>query len=134
MEKDEKRIEDLVNKLMSADSLERAPDDFTDKVMSKIEALSEAKATVYRPLIPKNILWLLGIGCMAIIGYIIFKQPTTNSKLTEKLNLPDLSLNLLEGWSFELSNTFVYAVVLFAVMLSIQIPLLKQYFNNRLTY
>lgn len=134
MEQDDKRIEDLVNKLMTADSLEQAPLDFKDKVMAKVDALSNSTATVYKPLIPKYILWLIGTGFIAIIGYLIFKQPTGNSTLSERLNLPEISFNPLEGLSFEFSNTLMYAMVLFAVMLSVQIPILKQYFNNRLSY
>ena len=133
MEKDEKRIEDLINKLMSADTIDQAPNDFTDKVMSKIEALPKSKAIIYKPLIPKYMLWILGLGLVATVVYLFINQPTTRTALAEKINLPDLSLNFLEGWSFEFSNTLMYAVVLFAIMLSIQIPLLKQYFNNRLT-
>ncbi|WP_299115885.1 hypothetical protein [uncultured Winogradskyella sp.] len=134
MEKDNKKIEDLVNKLMAADSLEQAPTGFTDNVMSKIEALSNTKTTVYKPLIPKYILWLVGTGFIAIVSYILFKQPTGSSTLSERFNLPEVSLNPFEGLSFEFSNTLMYAVVLFAIMLSIQIPILKQYFNNRLSY
>ncbi|BAO76703.1 hypothetical protein [Winogradskyella sp. PG-2] len=134
MEKDDKRIKDLVNKLMTADSLEQAPMNFTDSVMSKIEAISTSKTIVYKPLIPKYILWLVGTGFIAVVGYILFKQPTGNSTFLDRFNLPDLSFNPFEGLSFELSNTLMYAVVLFAIMLSIQIPILKQYFNNRMSF
>jgi len=134
MEKDNKRIEDVVNKLMTADSLEKAPIDFTDNVMSKIEALSNSTATVYKPLIPKYILWLIGTGFIALVGYIVFKQPTGGGNLSERLNLPELSFNPLENLSFEFSNTLMYAMVLFAIMFSIQIPILKQYFNKRMSF
>ncbi|WP_299524357.1 hypothetical protein [Winogradskyella sp.] len=134
MEKDDKRIEDLVNKLMSADSLDKAPLDFTDKVMAKVEAISNSGVTVYKPLIPKYIWWLLAIGFATLVGYVFFKEPKEGISLTERYNLPDVSFNLLENISLDFSSTLMYAVVLFAIMVSIQIPLLKQYFNNRLSY
>jgi len=134
MEKDDRRIEDLVNKLMKADSLEKAPIDFTDTVMSKIEALSESKAIVYKPLISKYVWWLIASSFVALVGYILFKQPNNTISLSERYNLPEVSLNPLEGLSFDFSSTLMYATVLFAIMVSIQIPLLKQYFNNRLSY
>jgi len=133
MERDEKKIEAFIDNLMSTDSLENAPVNFTESVMSKIDDLSKSKTIVYKPLIPKYILWLVGAGFIALVGYIIFKQPTGNSILSERLSLPEVSFNPLEGLSFEFSNTLMYAMVLLVVMISIQIPLLKQYFNNRLS-
>ena len=47
MENEDKRIEELVDKLMANDSLEKAPVNFTNDVMSKIELLSETKTIVY---------------------------------------------------------------------------------------
>ena len=134
MEKDDKRIEDLINKLMSADSLEKAPLDFTDKVMAKVEALSHSDVTVYKPLIPKYIWWLLAAGFAILVGNILFKSPSDGVSLTERYNLPDVSFNLFENISLDFSNTLMYAFVLLAIMVSIQIPILKQYFNNRLSY
>jgi len=134
MEKDDKRIEDLINKLMSADSLDKAPLDFTDKVMAKVEALSNSAVTAYKPLIPKYIWWLLAAGFAILIGNILFKSPSDGVSLTERYNLPDVSFNLFENISLDFSNTLMYAFVLLAIMVSIQIPILKQYFNNRLSY
>lgn len=134
MEKDDKRIEDLVNKLMKADALETPSLDFTETVMSKVEALSNSKVTVYKPLIPKYIWWLMASGFIALVAYVLFKQPSDTASLSERYNIPDVPLNILEGLSFEFSSTLMYAMVLLAIMVSIQIPLLKQYFNNRLSY
>ena len=134
MEKDDKKIEDLVNKLMATDQLEKAPLNFTEKVMDKIEGLSGSTSIVYKPLIPKYVWGLLAIGFVALIGRILFKSPSDSVSLSERYNLPDISFNLLENMSFNFSSTLMYAVVLFAVMISIQIPLFKQYFNSRLSY
>lgn len=134
MEKDDKKIEDLVNKLMATDQLEKAPLNFTEKVIDKIEGLSGSTSIVYKPLIPKYVWWLLAIGFVALIGRILFKSPSDSVSLSERYNLPDISFNLLENMSFNFSSTLMYAVVLFAVMISIQIPLFKQYFNSRLSY
>lgn len=134
MKKDEKRIEDLVNKLMSADSLEQAPADFTDNVMSQIEAISQSKTIVYKPLIPKYVWWSIAVGFVGLVGYVILSKPNSATSLSDRYDLPEVSFNLLDNLSFDLSSTLMYATVLLAIMVSIQIPLLKQYFNNRLTY
>lgn len=134
MEKDNKRIEELVNKLMAADSLEKSPDAFTDNVMAKVEALQHSTVTIYKPLIPKYIWWLLASAFVALVSYIMYKKPSNTASLSDKYNLPDVSFNVLENISFNFSNSVMYATVLLAIMVSIQIPLLKQYFNNRLSY
>ncbi|WP_299126022.1 hypothetical protein [uncultured Winogradskyella sp.] len=134
MEKEDKRIEAIVNKLMQADSVEKAPLDFTDNVMAKVDVLSKSSVTTYKPLIPKVVLYAIAASFIALVVYILFKSPADNTSLSERYNLPELSLNPLEGLSFDFSSTLMYATVLFAIMISIQIPLLKQYFNNRLSY
>ncbi|GGI57087.1 hypothetical protein [Winogradskyella haliclonae] len=134
MEQDNKKIEGLVNKLMTADSLEKAPLDFTDKVMARVEALSDSKSIAYKPLIPKYLWWFIASSFIALLCYFLFKEPTGDTSFLEKFNLPDISFNPLDNLSFEPSNTLMYAVVLFAIMFSIQIPILKQYFNKRLEY
>ncbi|WP_430466557.1 hypothetical protein [Winogradskyella ouciana] len=134
MIEDDKRIEDLVNKLMSADSLEQAPADFTDNVMSKIEAVSESKTIVYKPLIPRYVWWLIVSGFVGLVGYVLFSKSNDTTSLSERYNLPDVSFSLLDNFSFDFTSTLMYATVLFAIMVGVQIPLLKQYFNSRISY
>lgn len=134
MIENDKRIEDLVNKLMSADSLEQAPADFTDNVMSKIEAISESKTIVYKPLIPKYVWWLIASGFVGLFGYVLLSKSNDTTSLSERYNLPDVSFSLWENFSFDFSNALMYATVLLAIMVGVQIPLLKQYFNQRLSY
>ena len=133
MERDEKKIEAFIDKLMSADALEQPSLDFTDKVMSKVEAISNSTATVYKPLISKPVWILIITGFLALVGYVIFKEPATGSGLLERFNLSGVS-NPLENISFNFSKTLIYAMVLMAVMFSIQIPILKQYFNRRMSF
>ncbi|MDY2587248.1 hypothetical protein [Winogradskyella aquimaris] len=134
MEKDDKRIEDLVNKLMAYDSLEKAPEHFTDEVISKIESLPKTKAIVYKPLIPKYVWWLLAGGFMALIANIVFNRPSDTASLSERYNIPDVSFDFLSNISFSFSSTLMYATVFLALMVAIQVPLLKQYFNQKLSY
>lgn len=134
MEKDDKRIEDLVNKLMEADALEQPSFDFTDKVMAKVEALSDSSITTYKPLIPKPVLWTIAAGFLVLVGYVMFSSPSNNESLSEKYNIAQDYQNLLEGISFDFSSTLMYSILFLAIMLSVQIPLLKHYVNNRLSF
>lgn len=132
MEQDDKRIADLVNKLMDSNNLEKAPLDFTDKVMTKIEGLSETSAIVYKPLIPKPVKWSIIIAILSLIGYILFKTPASEAGLTERYNLPELSFNLLDKIAFDFSSSLMYAMIFLVLMIGIQIPLMKQHFEKRL--
>jgi hypothetical protein len=134
MENGDKRIEELVDKLMANDSLEKAPVNFTNDVMSKIEALSETKTIVYKPLIPKYVWWLLGLGFVALIVNVILSKSSNSSSLSERYNLPEVSFDVFNNLSVDFSSTLMYATVLLAVMVAIQVPLLKQYFNQKLSY
>jgi hypothetical protein len=134
MENEDKRIEELVDKLMANDSLEKAPVNFTNDVMSKIEALSETKTIAYKPLIPKYVWWLLGLGFVALIVNVILNKPSDSSSLSERYNLPEISFDVFNNLSVNFSSTLMYATVLLAVMVAIQVPLLKQYFNQKLSY
>ncbi|WP_431111164.1 hypothetical protein [Winogradskyella poriferorum] len=134
MENEDKRIEELVDKLMANDSLEKAPVNFTNDVMSKIELLSETKTIVYKPLIPKYVWWLLGLGFVALIVNVILNKSSDSSSLSERYNLPEISFDVFNNLSVDFSSTLMYATVLLAIMVAIQVPLLKQYFNQKLSY
>ena len=134
MENEDKRIEELVDKLMANDSLEKAPVNFTNDVMSKIELLSETKTIVYQPLIPKYVWWLLGLGFVALIVNVILNKSSDSSSLSERYNLPEVSFDVFNNLSVDFSSTLMYATVLLAIMVAIQVPLLKQYFNQKLSY
>ena len=133
MEKDDKKIEALIDKLMSADRLEQPSLDFTTNVMSKVQAISNSTATEYKPLISRPVWMLIITAFILLVGYIIFSEPTTSSNLLERFDLSGVS-NPFENISFNFSKTLIYAMVLMAVMFSIQVPVLKYYFNKRMTF
>lgn len=132
--KEDKKIEDFIDKLMSEDTLEQPSLDFTTSVMSQVEAIYNSDATVYKPLISRPI-WILILGSFtALVGYIIWGNTQTNTSWTDRLELPEVSFNLFENMSSHLSSTFMYAIVLLAIMVSIQVTLLKHYFDKRMTF
>jgi hypothetical protein len=132
MENDEKKTEALIDKLLANKAIEHTSLDFTDNVMSKIGAISTA--TVYKPLIPKPI-WFIIIGSfLVLVGYIYIKEPLTSSGWLDRFNLSNISMNPLQKVSFAFSKTVMYAMVFLAITVSIQIPLLKYYFNKRMAF
>ncbi len=130
MKAEDKHIEALIDKLMTSDALEKPSFDFTETVMSKIDALETTSSVVYKPLISKKAWLTIGIAAIVLIGFFVFNQRTEGGSLLDKYNLAFEFKNPLEHLNFNFSKTMVYAVGLLAVMLFIQIPVLKHYFNK----
>ena len=132
----DKYLDDLSRKVIGTSSIESTSTDFTSNVMSQIKAYSKSKVTTYVPLISKRIWILIGLGFLAIVLYAIFKSPDTSSSWLKKWNLDQFQFSNFEFTSpfstLDVSQVTLYATLLLAVMLCIQIPVLKHYFNKRM--
>ena len=130
----DKHLDDLSRKVMGKSTIERTSFDFTQTVMSEIEALSRSRVTTYVPLISKRVWSIILIGFIAIFGFSFFESPSGNVSWLNGLNLDRFSGFELSSLTphINASQTVIYAVLLFGVMLCIQIPILKRYFDKRL--
>lgn len=127
-------LDHLSRKVMGKSTTESPSFDFTTTLMSQINTLKTSKVTTYVPLISKRVWALILMGVIAIFGFAIFGSPAENQSW-----LSDLSLDRISGLelpnlmpNFNMSQTLIYAVVLFGLMFCIQIPILKRYFDKRL--
>ena len=123
-----KHIDQFVDKVMNTAKLETPSFNFTAKVMSQITETSRSTVTVYKPLISKTtwvILFLLTVG---MVGFSFFNKDTSTLGWFDKFDFSIVS-NLFSG--VKISQTTMYSLLMFGVMLFIQIPLLKHYFNKR---
>ncbi len=130
----DKNIERLVDKAMKHSELESPSLDFTNVVMSQVGALKQSAVTTYKPLISKPMWFAIFAIGLSIALYIMLGTSTTE---TGWLNYIDLSVLTNIKFSFALpefavSKTVIYAVVLFGLMLFIQVPILKHYFDERI--
>lgn len=123
-----KNIERFVDKAMKSSKLETPSLDFTTNVMAQITMPIKSKVTVYKPLISKPVWGILVLLTIGIILFSTLSKDTTSLGLFDKFNLIKIP-NLFSG--FKISQTTMYSLLMFAVMLFIQIPLLKHYFNKR---
>ncbi|MDC7999611.1 hypothetical protein POV26_01020 [Aequorivita todarodis] len=131
-EQETKDLEQLVAKAMRKATLETPSLLFTDKVMAAINAEHQNVTVRYRPLIPKYVWIGIAAAIVGITAYLWFLiQPTP-------LNLPALSFDFMaanslskEFSAFTPSKITVYALLLLAVMLCVQVPVLKRYFERR---
>ena len=108
--------------------------DFTANLMQKIIAENHqfAKNVNSKPLISKKVWYCVAIAVVAVLC-IPFKN-----KEETFLNLPEVDFSFLNKIQFSglletlaVSNTVLYAVVFFGIMLFAQVIFLKKYFNKR---
>ena len=132
----DQNLEKLVDKLMHHDGLEQPSNDFTSQVMQHIESLEKSKATVYKPLIPKPVWYAIAIGMVVLVGFL-YSSSTVDSQSSwlPQVNYDALFHNGMTNIvsAFKFSTTTMYVLGLFAIMLCIQIPLLKNYMDRRLS-
>jgi len=128
---EDKNLEKFVDKILKDAPLETPSFDFTAKVMSQVLSTSTSDVTVYKPLISKPVLIAILGSIIALIGYLISNGNPQSSRWFDVLDYDSLfNIRLLSDVKF--SKITMYAVVLSTVMLFVQIPLLKNYFDKRL--
>lgn len=130
----DKHLDELSRKVMRHSTIEHPSIDFTQNVMSQVENIATSDVTTYVPLISKR-LWFLIITALVAIGSLAFFGIFNNSNSW----FDRLPLDRISEYSFpnpfatiEFSQTVLYAALLFAIMMCIQIPILKRYFDKRL--
>ena len=130
----DKQIEKLVEKMMKGTSLETPSFNFTDMVMAKVLETKTSQVTVYRPLISKWIWYLVFAGIFGLMIYLNFTDLNETTGLFESLNLKTLpSFNISKAMeSFHFSKITMYACIFLAIMLFIQIPVLKHYMDKQI--
>ncbi|WP_456442007.1 hypothetical protein [Psychroserpens sp.] len=129
----DKHLDDLSRKVIGKSSVESSSFDFTQTVMSQIKALETSRVTTYVPLISKRIWLLIGVSIVSMLWYILFGSSNTKTTWLEYLKLDHyVDFEVTNSFSsFEVSQTMFYIALLFAVMLAIQIPILKHQLDKR---
>lgn len=130
----DKSIEALASKMMNETTLESPSLDFTANIMAQVEALSQKKDIVYKPLISKWFWVAFFVGIALLFGFFFSGN---NPETTSWFDVVDYSIlfnNIVTETlsNIRVSKTMLYSIVLFGVMLFIQIPILKNYFDKRL--
>jgi len=129
----DKYLDHLAKKVFDKDSIESPSFDFTNTVMSQVNALKESKLTAYTPLISKTSWIFISIGFIALITYLYFGIETESSSWFSAIDFSVLTNNKVTNAisGFAISKTFMYAIVFFGLMLFVQIPLLKHNYNKQ---
>jgi hypothetical protein len=128
-----KKLEISIDRMMKAIDVEKPSIDFTSDLMQRIEELETKKVTSYKPLISKPFWAGLGIVFMVLIYAIASGNKPANSGWLNNIDFSVLTNNTFTNsiTSFALPKIMAYAIGLFGLMLCIQIPFLKHYFDKR---
>lgn len=134
MEENKKNIElDTFAKKYIQEIKEESPSkDFTTSLMSAIVLENSKSVTVSKALISKKT-WFVILSIVLAVVLIPFKSqekslftmPELDFSFFNKIQIP----NVLEN--FSISNTVLYAIFLFGLMLIAQVLFLKNHLNKR---
>ena len=133
-ENEEKHIDRLIEGVMKKSTLEITSHDFTSLVMQQVEALKKNAYTTYDPLISKRA-WVMIISISIIFfSSVIMLGKIQTSGWFGALNLDFMhSVVISEIFNgIKPSKAMNISITVFALMLLIQIPLLKHYFDKRI--
>jgi len=128
------KFDEFIQNRIKEEGLEKPSMNFTNAVISKIEAQKGYNQVLdYKPLISKKIWYSVAVLVLSVFSYLIYG----NSAL-EFNWFPDgimhriEQFNLLERMpNFNVSSIYVYAFVGLAFFVGLQIVLLKNHFNKR---
>lgn len=131
--KEDKKIENFTTYLMGEIDVDNPSEDFLANVMKSIELEVEVETvTTYKPLIPKSVWGLMIILFFALIVYVITGS-TVNHYLIEALDLKVINdifeIDLFKNIHF--SKIFTFSFILFSVFVTIQLFVIKNYFNKQ---
>lgn len=127
---EDKQLEKLVARMMKETTLDTPSIDFTSKVMSQVLATQKSETTIYKPLISTPTFIIIFGGLIFLIAFILTNGNTSSNNTYLNLNL-NFFTNFNPVRSFHFSKITTYSVVLTTLMLFIQIPLLKNYFDKK---
>lgn len=127
MKESDKNIEKFIDKIMAESTLESPSIDFTSKVMSQILVAEKSKIQKYKPLISMPI-WVVILGSLiSLILYTAFGNESYNSEIGHSY-----VVNISNIFSeFHFSKNTIYAVLIVPLMVLVQIPLLKNYYDKK---
>lgn len=129
--KGDRNIEKLVDKMMVESLLESPSVDFTSKIMSAILNPASKKALVYKPVISKRAWFIIFAAIIALFAFLIFSSAP--STLGDNFNFTFFYFDKFTNpfSRIQISSMTTNVLLAAALMLFIQIFLLKNYLNKK---
>ncbi|MFV0571451.1 MAG: hypothetical protein ACK5M1_03340 [Xanthomarina gelatinilytica] len=135
-ERENKQLEKLVEDVMKQSALESPSYNFTANVMQHITAGSKSTTTVYKPLISKTGWIVLALCVLTVMIYMLLSGDSQNRGWFHSVDfsmLSSIKMPILVS-GLNVSHTTLYALLFLGIMVCVQIPILKNYFDKRLSF
>jgi hypothetical protein len=71
---------------------------------------------------------------LSLIAYVLFNGSSTEGIWLSKLQMPKFELNIFENLDLQFSKTLTYGAVFLAVMITVQMTVLKSFFEKKMSY
>ena len=133
----ENLLDELSEKIITASNLEVPSLDFTANIMSNINvAAKQSESTIYTPLISKKTWFSIAVIFTVVCAYVLLENTSESIGWFTEVDFSFVpSFNVASIFSeISFSKTVLYATVVLVLMLFIQIPLLKNHFDNRISF
>ncbi len=132
-EKSIDKLEKFTRKMVSELPQEQPSSTFQVNVMDAINALESKTASVaYEPLISKKV-WYFLAAAIVVLTVLLWNSTSGESSLLSAIDLSKytnaVSFDMSLG--FSVSNITIYGFIFLAIMVTIQIGYIKNYYNNR---
>ncbi|MDC9723090.1 MAG: hypothetical protein PSN34_10040 [Urechidicola sp.] len=128
------RLDALTSKMVKETPQETPSINFSKNVMDTIYALeTEKELKKNQPLISKKIWFLFVAIIIAATLFLIESTPIVSNGYLSNFNLSKYtnSLSLDMDFGFTVSNITVYGFIFLAIMVSVQIGYIKNYYNRQ---
>ncbi len=129
--KHDKQIEELVDTMMAKSLLESPSIDFTAKVMSDVLSAENSKTLAYKPLISKKAWFIIFTGIIALFTFLLLNTKSEASTINFDFSIFSFDKIFASFSGSHISSLTGNVLLVAAIMLFIQIFLLKSYLNKR---
>ena len=128
-----KKLDDFIRKTIKEVGLEKPSPNFTNLVLSKIQA-EEEKAAIFQfqPILSKKVWFIIIGGVIALFAYLLLgdleiENPWFSISRLNQLTAYDLSVTIPD---LPVSSTFIYGFLIFTFFVVVQVFMLKQSVNR----
>jgi len=133
-ENNDKNMEQFIARALKETPLESPSNDFTSKVMTGVLAMEKSNVTKYKPLISKTGWMIIFTGFTAAIVYLLLNDGAQSGDHVWSFG-PDVK-HFMNSFSdlhlFEFSRITINVIVLSAILMLVQITLLKNHLDKRI--
>ena len=133
MDNKEKALEDLVQKAIQSNEVEKPSLDFTANIMASVEAVYISEVTKYKSPISKTA-WAVIFGIVGVLcAYLLLNSSGEESSWFSSIDYSFITESSLATGlsSLAIPSSVLYGIVALAVMTILQVPIYKRYYEKR---